>query len=438
MKEQDRRTPFAFGETSRAEQLSGNRHAVGRRERHPLRHDELIGRDGRPGRARERLHAFRRLHHRVRRLLGGRADKRHRVRVDRRRHPFGTLAAGERDRPRPAVNRHAPEMPAIDIRRSRLDRLIRAVHHRSPIRRERDVLDFKLAGGQDRRSATGCGNGVQVNPAIAFPREDQAVALGPPNLLGRRDTLEHAARSRLRFPHLARLSRGHSDHANRPRQRFAARREHEVLAGRRDPRERDPGAIGRPRRIAIEIDTRIEISQRLRGAIVDADEAVVAAAADKREARSVRRPGQIARLPANREELRRLGLTGKTNRPDLSARQIRDLAGWRDRRAAALRKPSSRRRPDGIGRPDRLLRRLWLQRRVWNLPLTVRAAAAHVQHDAAIRRPRQRRDVLTVVARIRRQLSRREVRRRRRPHIARALRVLDPGDTAARRRSRDL
>src|SRR5690606_14638302 len=108
-----------------------------------------------------------------------------------------------------------------------------------------------------------------------------AIAARPEQLRVSGNSLEYADRSCLRLPDLAALAAGDIHHANRPRQGFAARCEHENLARRRDARERYAGPVGRPRRVAIEIDARIEIAQSLRGDIVHANEAVIAPGADE-------------------------------------------------------------------------------------------------------------------------------------------------------------
>ena len=52
-----------------------------------------------------------------------------------------------------------------------------------------------VAGREEHRLAAGGGDGVQMRPAIGLPREDEAAALGPQNLIARVDAAEDAARA---------------------------------------------------------------------------------------------------------------------------------------------------------------------------------------------------------------------------------------------------
>ena len=144
---------------------------------------------------------------------------------------------------RRAVHRHGPDPAAIDVL------VIRAVDHARPVGREADVLDFAIAWREQRRRAAASRHAVQVQPAVLLPWEDETIARAPEQLLIRHHSLEGAAVARVRLPHLARVTRLHVRHADRPGLvRGASRREQ---ARPRRGRLTDPGdaaAIDGPRR----------------------------------------------------------------------------------------------------------------------------------------------------------------------------------------------
>src|SRR4029077_4715996 len=71
------------------------------------------------------------------------------------------------------------------------------------------------------------------------------------------------------------------------------------------------------------------IGERLPGGVAEADEAVIAAAADECQARSVRRPAEPALFAARLEELRRLLVSFQGDRPDLLLQDEGDAVSLR-------------------------------------------------------------------------------------------------------------
>ena len=183
-----------------------------------------------------------------------------------------SIGAGIHSAPVPRVSAHGPRA-AVGRHRQMWRRsmsadlaLIRAVDDASGDRASSATCSTSNSPGVSASAAPPRDrHRVEMNPPVALPREHEAIAGGPVQLAARGDALKHAARAGLRLPDLASprplaTSTMRIDHGSA----FAARREHEVLAGGGDARERDARAVGRPRRVAVEIDARVEIPQRLR------------------------------------------------------------------------------------------------------------------------------------------------------------------------------
>ena len=85
-----------------------------------------------------------------------------------------------------------------------------------------------------------------------------------------------------------------------------------------DANEGDAAAVGRPFGLAVGIGAGVEIAQRLRGRVVDADEAVIAAAAHESDARAIGRPDRSRALAACLERLRRRDFAIDGRPPELA------------------------------------------------------------------------------------------------------------------------
>src|SRR5690242_17869977 len=101
-------------------------------------------------------------------------------------------------------------MPAVDIALvGRVDDLARRT-------RQVYVLHFEVPRSEQLRLATGGRDRVQVRPTVAFPGENNPVALGPQQLVAGGDRPEDAAASGTRPPDLASLPGRSVGDANRP------------------------------------------------------------------------------------------------------------------------------------------------------------------------------------------------------------------------------
>src|SRR5712664_3823051 len=104
-----------------------------------------------------------------------------------------------------------------------------------------------------------------MRPAVLLPREYDAVARHPQQLLVGGNVVERAPCAGVGLPGLApRAARDLRD-ADRPRLRLPPRRKGDAarLGGR--PREGDTRAIRRPHRVVVAVERRIEEAQGLSG-----------------------------------------------------------------------------------------------------------------------------------------------------------------------------
>ncbi len=149
-------------------------------------------------------------------------------------------------------------------------------------------------------------------PAVFLPRKDEPVLGGPEDLLLRVEAAEDTSHAAVGVPHAPGPTRGHVRDVDRPRLPFPARRKGQGIAGRRDAQVGDLSAVRRPDRRDVAVDGRIEIANRLRRDIDDADERVLAAAGHEGELRSVRRPAEC--VPVARRCNERLGFRARAER----------------------------------------------------------------------------------------------------------------------------
>src|SRR5450759_1143509 len=101
------------------------------------------------------------------------------------------------------------------------------------------------------------------------------------------------------------------------------------LASRGDPDEGETFAVRRPHGVRIAIHARVDVRERLPGGIANAEEAVVAAAADEDEMRPIRRPAKSSFVPPRFQKLRRLLASFHGDRPDLVLDDVGDAVPLR-------------------------------------------------------------------------------------------------------------
>src|ERR1700731_1400613 len=106
----------------------------------------------------------------------------------------------------------------------------------------------------------------------ALPREDDAIARAPEQLVARNHGVKRASRSWRCFPQLAALAGLDVGNADGPRFGRSHWTERERARDHRNANEGYTLAIGGPCRLRIAIRAGVQITQRLRGEIVHADE----------------------------------------------------------------------------------------------------------------------------------------------------------------------
>ncbi len=117
--------------------------------------------------------------------------------------------------------------------------------------------------------------------------------------------MEHAPHAFSRRPHRVTFAGCGVGNPDRPRTPGASSAEDFSPRDCWQPEKRDRSAVRRPHRVLIPVEPRRQISQRARTRVVHTDERVIAPHAHEREARSVRRPPEVAQLPARVQQLRR-------------------------------------------------------------------------------------------------------------------------------------
>src|SRR5262249_40165886 len=97
---------------------------------------------------------------------------------------------------RSARGRDTPDMAPVDIV------LVGGVDNLLTIRGVRDVLDFEFAGGKKRRGTALHRDGIEMTPAVLFPWEHDAAAIGPGKLLLGFESVEDATPAGIGLPDL--------------------------------------------------------------------------------------------------------------------------------------------------------------------------------------------------------------------------------------------
>src|ERR1700733_6548004 len=98
-----------------------------------------------------------------------------------------------------------------------------------------------------------------MQPAVTFPRKNDAIPGAPEQLICSNHILSRAARSGICFKHLATGSSLHISDPNRPR--IGSRRVSRMIienTGGGDTAKRDARSVGRPGGVAVAIDAGIE------------------------------------------------------------------------------------------------------------------------------------------------------------------------------------
>ena len=274
----------------RQEKLSVNGEAVGGGEDHLLRRDHVLEREiGGNGGGVQVADAGVQADGGVRGMLRRRSGGTRRCR--RRRGPLDALPGGERDGGS-AGHRDFPEVAAVGVA------LVGGEHDLALAGGKVDVFHFESARGEQRGFSAFRGNGIEMRPAVALPGEDDAAAIGPQQLVPGGHFAEHAAGARGGAPDFAARAGLHGGHADGPRLAGAVRLANGPQSAAGDSNEGDAAAIGRPFGLRVGIGAGVEIAQRLRGRVVHANEAVIAAAAHESDARAIGRPDRSRALAA--------------------------------------------------------------------------------------------------------------------------------------------
>ena len=191
---------------------------------------------------------------------------------------------------------------------------------------EGDVLDLKVCAGREFFGfSAGGGSGVEMEPAVALPGEDDAVAGSPVELVERVGLAEGAALAFGGAPGFMGFAGGDVGDANGPGQRGAMGDEEDGVFVGRDAEEGNVGGVRRPDGAEVLIGGGVEVGDRAGGDGVDGDEAVVVAVADEGEVCAVRGPAEVLRGAAGLQKL--LGLGGgvvEADGPELAVEEVGD------------------------------------------------------------------------------------------------------------------
>src|ERR1700679_2153037 len=124
-----------------------------------------------------------------------------------------------------------------------------------------------------------------MQPPGGLPGENQSIAVGPHQIVGRLARRERAAAAGLRLPDFVALACANVGQPYRPRRAFALELCESSMSG--DADKRDARAVRRPGDRTISIDARSEPGDGIVREIIDANEAVVPASAHECQARAV-------------------------------------------------------------------------------------------------------------------------------------------------------
>ena len=200
-----------------------------------------------------------------------------------------------------------------------------------------------------------------------------------------------------------------------------------------DAYEGDAAAVGRPFGLAVGIGAGVEIAQRLRGRIVHANEAMVAAVAHESEVRAIGRPDRSRALAA-RLEHPHCRVSAIDRRPPELA-----VADESDARAPPARRDGRRvtladlTRCGAVQRhdPQVLLRAVRVERRIGVFAGAVGAVSTHVNNGGCVRRPGEIPQFLAIVRGVRGDLAGLITRRLGQHDVADTFGIGDPRHLAA-------
>ncbi len=310
-----------------------------------------------------------------------------------------TLGIGATD------DRDAPEVPPFEISLIALDDEGRAV------RDERGGFDLEVAGGQWRRIAAGRGHTIEVLPSVVFPGEHDETPRRPEQLYWRIELVEDTAASLGRVPDRASDAGGRIGQPDRPWLSGALGAEDRCARAGGAADEGDRAAIGRPRRVGIAVDRGSEVRQRVRGEIIDPNEAVRAAVAHEREAVAIGGPAEAGSAAARVGQLGRRCPRVGGRRPDLILDDVGDPIAnrrhrWRVPLAQAARRASGAHTGTQGDRPHGLLDTGRNERGIGDLTVRVCVAAADIYETMGAGEPADIGDLLAIVSRVRRHLVR--------------------------------
>src|ERR1700688_2804677 len=112
-----------------------------------------------------------------------------------------------------------------------------------------------------------------MNPPAAFPRQNDAVAGRPNQLIFCDNLVKDTAAARVRVPNLLAFAGCGVRDANGPGLAFAVRAKGKPALRHGDAHESNSAAVWRPRGLHVSVHAWLEINQRFHRYVVDADEA---------------------------------------------------------------------------------------------------------------------------------------------------------------------
>src|SRR5579863_3466295 len=133
--------------------------------------------------------------------------------------------------------RNFPDVAAVNVV------LIRRKNDLLAVRAGGDEFHFKIPGREKFCSAAVRGEGIQMNPAAALPRKNDAVAGGPDQLILRDYFVENAAATSVRAPDFLALAGCGIGDSNRPRLSFTLRTKRKFALRNGDANKRDSAAV---------------------------------------------------------------------------------------------------------------------------------------------------------------------------------------------------
>ncbi len=177
-----------------------------------------------------------------------------------------------------------------------------------------------------------------MNPSAALPRENDAVADCPNQLILGDNFMKDAAGACIRVPNLLTFTGRSVCDSNGPRLALTVWAKWKPALRDSDTQKRDSSAVRRPCSFAVGVHARFEIDEGLRRNIVDRDEAMISPAARKSQLRAIWGPAQLACSAIRMNQLLGFFASVQLRNPHLRFEDEGDaasLGGYRRRMALA-------------------------------------------------------------------------------------------------------